>query len=123
MEGRLAQIITEQQQRQTQSQMSIDDNKAQREQETLQMKSELEQYNLQLKGQLEQAKIELDKIRLQSELEYSQWEMGFKERELEVKANTDILNISSENEMRHHISRRHREVIWSKRILKCIVNV
>lgn len=99
MEARLAQIITEQQQRQTQSQMSIDDNKAQREQETLRLKSELEQYNLQLKAQLEQAKIELDKIRLQSELEYSQWEMGFKERELEVKANTDILNISSENEI------------------------
>lgn len=99
MEDRLAQIITAQQERQTQSQMSIDENKAQLEQQTAQLKAELDQYNLQLKGQLEQAKIEIDKIRLQGELEYKQWEMQFKERELEVKANTDILEISSENEI------------------------
>jgi hypothetical protein len=99
MEVRLKQIVEEQLEMQTQASMNVDTNRAQQEQRTLQMKAELEQYSANMKGQIEQAKIELDKIRLDSDLKYKQWEIDFKERELKSKTDISLLGVASENEV------------------------
>jgi len=99
MEKRLTSIINIQEQRKSQGQMAIDDNKAQREQEVLKMKGELEQYTIETKMQVEQAKLELDKVKLQFEMQQAQWESDFKERELQAKTDVDILKTTSENQV------------------------
>lgn len=99
MENRLAEIVTEQQNRQTQSQMQIDNNKAEQEQRTLQLQAEIEQYAQQMTMQLEQAKMELEKIKLDSELQYKQWEIQFKEKELQAKTDLQLLGVASENQV------------------------
>ena len=99
MENRLAEIVTEQENRQTQSQMQIDNNKAEQEQRTLQLQAEIEQYAQQMTMQLEQAKMELEKIKLDSELQYKQWEIQFKEKELQAKTDLQLLGVASENQV------------------------
>ena len=99
MENRLAEIVTEQQNRETQSQMQIDNNKAEQEQRTLQLQAEIEQYAQQMTMRLEQAKMELEKIKLDSELQYKQWEIQFKEKELQAKTDLQLLGVASENQV------------------------
>ena len=118
MENRLAQIITEQSEAETQNAMAVDNNKAEADQRTLQLKAELEQYQTQMQAQIEQAKMELEKMKLNTEMQYKQWEMGFKERELETKANLSMMEIASENEVENAYLKETQRSNMSQELLE-----
>ena len=95
-----------------------DNNKAEAEQRTLQLKAELDQYQTQMKAQIEQAKMELEKMKLNTEMQYKQWEMGFKERELETKANLSMMEIASENEVENAYLKETQRSNMSQELLE-----
>mgnify|MGYP002507801838 CR=1 FL=1 len=99
MEKKLHAIVVEQENRKSQSQMAIDNNKSQGDQQTAKLKGELDNARLQLEAQIKQAELELKRASMEIDSNYKQWEMGFKEKELEQRNNVDLLGIASENEV------------------------
>lgn len=99
LEKKLHNIVVEQENRKSQSQMAIDNNKAQADQQTAKLKSELDGASKQLEMQMKQAELELKKAQLEIDANYKQWEMRFREKEQQDKNNVDLLGVASENEV------------------------
>lgn len=99
MERKLFALVTDQENRKSQSQMSIDNNKAQVDQQTANVQFELDKAIEELRMQVSGAKVQIDQQKLALDTEYKRWEMAFKEKELEDKTNLGLLGVSSENEV------------------------
>ena len=99
MEEKLIMFSKNAEELRTQNAMAIDENKANLEQKTAQLKAQIDMEIEQFKQQAEQARLELDKAMFEFEQQKFTVEQQYKERELQIKSNLDILKVSSENDI------------------------
>lgn len=99
LEKRLQQIVEDERAAATNQQMSIDNNKAEKDGQLLQIKMELESKKLDLMMQVEQAKMYVEKAKADADMQQKQWQRAFEEKKLDTESNIKMLGISSENEI------------------------
>lgn len=99
MEKKLVKIINEKMKAENDSQVNIENAKSQNRQQEIQLQKELESYSQELKNKVDFLKMEIEKYKVDSDIEYKNWEKQFKEKELKAKTDLGLLDISSENQI------------------------
>jgi hypothetical protein len=99
LEKRFIQLSKEAEQLRQQQSENIEITKERAKQETAKLQAQIDIEAEQIKQQLEAAKLELDKAIFDFDVKKFQIEQDFKERELQIKANTEMFKVASENEV------------------------
>ncbi len=99
MEQQLIKFSKEAREIMQQNQQADIQAKEQAEQRTMQMEGQIQMQMEQLKAEMEAAKLEIEKARFEFDTQKFMWEADFKERELQVKTQTQMYAIGTENEI------------------------
>jgi hypothetical protein len=97
LEKQLVTMANRAEQLKTEQAQAIDSNKAELDQQTMQLESELAMQLEQMKQEVAGAKIQLDQARLEFDTQKFQWETQFKEKELEIKSGLEGMKIQAQN--------------------------
>lgn len=73
--------------------------RAQADQQTAQLQADIDKQLMQMGNEMKSAELEIKKAALQFDAQKFAWESQFKEKELQIKTNADIMKIQSENEI------------------------
>lgn len=99
LENTFIQFAKEAEQIKQQNAMAVDNNKAQQEQQTLQMEGNIKRQIESTKNQLLEAKIQIERAQFDLDTQKFQWESQYKERELQAKTQIDSMKIAAQNEI------------------------
>jgi len=79
--------------------MELQDQKAQGDQQTAQLKGQIDGQLRQQADQLQQASVQIQQAQLQLDTQKFQWESQYKERELQAKTQLESMKVGSQNEL------------------------
>lgn len=99
MEQQLIKLSKEAREIMQQNEQSNIQAQEQATQRTMQMEAEIGMQMEQMKNEMEAARLQIEKARLEFDTQKFMWEADFKERELQVKTQTEMYAIGTENEI------------------------
>ena len=99
MEHQLIKLEKEARAIQQQNALANEQARGQADQQTAQLQAQIDMQLANLTNEMKAAELEIKKATLQFDAQKFAWESQFKERELQIKANTDMMKIQSENEI------------------------
>jgi hypothetical protein len=99
MEHQLEKIMKEADQIRQQNAEATENARGQVDQQTAQLKGQIDAQLEGVKNEMKAADLEIKKATLQFEAQKFAWESQFKEKELKIKSNLDVMKTQSENEI------------------------